>query len=58
MPQCKQCKRTLPDGAFLPIRKRRWKVTKCDDCARANMAKWARTALSNMTPDKIKEADE
>lgn len=55
---CSQCKRNLPAGDFLDLRRRRWKVTKCNRCAQANMRKWARTQLAQMTPDSVSEADE
>ena len=38
---CKQCKQELNALAFLPVKKRGWRVVICNPCATANMAKWA-----------------
>ena len=42
---CKQCKRNLDEAAFLPAKKRGWRVVICGSCAAANMAKWAGKSL-------------
>lgn len=55
---CKQCKRLLPEAEFLDLRRRGWRVVKCSDCARENMAKWGRTRNVGMMPDAVREADE
>jgi hypothetical protein len=39
---CVQCKRKLPDSAFLKM-PRRYRVKKCMDCAHANMLAWERS---------------
>ena len=41
---CKQCKTEKPSDAFYPVR-RGMRVTICFECAKANMAEWARTTL-------------
>lgn len=43
--QCASCKRWLPLTSFLPMTKPGWKVTACDPCVRAKMARyWANRA--------------
>lgn len=49
---CSQCKTEKPESEFLPIKRRGWKVTKCDPCARANMAKYSRRV--EMDPDAVR----
>lgn len=56
---CKQCKQNLPQAAFWPFRDnkpRGFRVHFCGGCARANMAKWARTQNVGLRPEDITEA--
>jgi hypothetical protein len=55
---CRQCKRDLPEELFYPLKKSGWRVTKCDDCARTNMTKWARTSLNQFDPNKVREVSD
>jgi hypothetical protein len=55
---CSQCKRDRPASDFLDLGRRRWKVTKCNACARRNMRKWALTDISKFDPDKVGQVDE
>ena len=57
---CKQCKRHRPVEAFLwgALRIPRIRVTKCMDCASANMAAWAKTSLRRFNADEIKEVND
>ena len=48
--------RDLPEENFLKISKPGWKVTKCDDCAQANMRKYGRGV--NKDPNKVGSSDE
>lgn len=53
---CIQCKQNRPESMFLRIKKRGYKVVKCNECARKNVAAWARNVV--MDPDKVKGSDE
>jgi hypothetical protein len=53
---CKQCKEIKPETAFLKLKGRGIKVVYCNQCAQANMRKWARTKLSSFDPDKARKA--
>ena len=55
---CTQCRRERPPEHFLQMRDKRWRVTKCNDCAQKNMSRWANTRNVGKMPDEIKEADE
>ena len=45
MRKCKSCKQELPDASFLKLTEWRWKVKICNNCARTNMARWAKDRL-------------
>ena len=53
---CTQCKRDKPASEFYPLKRRGWRVTKCNECAKRNMAKWRRTSLSKFDPNSVREA--
>lgn len=53
---CTQCKRDKPVAEFYPLKRRGWRVSKCNECARENMAKWGRTSLSKFDPNAVREA--
>lgn len=51
---CSQCKTEKPETAFFPVKRRKWKVTYCDACARENMARYWRHHETD--PDKVRRA--
>lgn len=56
---CKQCKREKPESEFLSLRKGRgWRVTKCNPCASANMAKYGAKSWVGRKADEVVEATE
>lgn len=56
--RCDQCKKDRPENDFLPMRRKGWKVTKCNECARANMAKWERSRMVGKKADEFKPLEE
>ena len=56
MSWCKQCKHKKPESAFYQIRRRRWKVTICWDCAGENMQRYVRTEHVGRLPKDVTEA--
>ena len=52
---CDQCKRDRPEEFFLKV-KRGWKVTKCNDCAGANMRRWSHKVITD--PNAVTDGDE
>lgn len=44
---CTQCERKKPDDQFLQIKKRGWRVTKCNACAASNMEQYARGVVKD-----------
>jgi hypothetical protein len=50
---CSQCKTYKPLSEFLVPRKKGHDVVFCNDCAGANMGRWARTRNVGLMPEDI-----
>jgi hypothetical protein len=54
---CKCCKQDKPASEFLSPRRKSIRITFCDSCAQANMAKWERTQNVGLRPDQITDSE-
>ena len=55
--QCDQCEEIKSIDEFLDLKRRGWKITKCNTCAQENMRKWASTIRIGKNIDLNKMAN-
>lgn len=53
---CIQCKQEKPEDQFLRIKKRGYKVVKCNTCASENVRRWWRKV--NMDPNAVGDVED